>query len=173
MGRVELEEGEAGEVRLSTTGSVVDGCMHGSAQVVAGEQIHPAVADDRWGGELLEHPSQARLGAPALAGTAAGSHAGAGAVGSVSQMEQVGALGVIELQSSGDRIQDRDGYASDRAPFKLRVVLHADSGKRSDLAAAQPRNPACADVGHPRLLRGDSGSPRDQELPDLRTVVHS
>jgi hypothetical protein len=39
--------------------------------------------------------------------------------------------------------------------------------------AAQPGHSPGADVGHPRLLRGDLGSPRDQELADLGTVVHT
>ena len=112
-------------------------------------------------------------GCPALAGAAAGSHAGAGAVGGVGEVEQVGPFGVVELQGAGDRVEDGGGDAGDRAAFELGVVLDADPGQGGDLAAAQPGHPAGADVGQPRLLRGDLGSPRDQELADLGTVVHA
>jgi hypothetical protein len=61
----------------------------------------------------------------------------------------------------------------DRAAFEFAVVLDADPGQGGDLAAAQPGHSPGADVGHPRLLWGDLGSPRDQELADLGTVVYT
>jgi hypothetical protein len=45
--------------------------VHCPTEVVAGEQIHMAVADDRGGGEPVEHPLQARPRCPPLAGAAA------------------------------------------------------------------------------------------------------
>ena len=89
------------------------------------------------------------------------------------EVEQVGPFGVVELQGAGDGVQHRGGDARDRAAFEFGVVLHADSGEGGDLAAAQPGHSPGADVGHPRLLWGDLGSPRDQELADLGTVVHT
>jgi hypothetical protein len=53
------------------------------------------------------------------------------------------------------------------------VLLDADPAEGGPLAAAQPGHSPGADVGHPRLLGGDLGSPRDQELADLGTVVHT
>ena len=85
----------------------------------------------------------------------------------------MGPFGVVELQGAGDRVEDGGGDAGDRAAFELGVVLDADPGEGGDLAAAQPGHPAGADVGQARLLRGDLGSPRDQELADLGTVVHA
>jgi hypothetical protein len=73
----------------------------------------------------------------------------------------------------GDGVQDGGGDADDRAAFEFGVVLDADPGQGGDLAAAQPGHSPGADVGHPRLLWGDLGSPRDQELADLGTVVHT
>ena len=57
VGGVEVEEGEAGEVGRSAGCAVVDGGVHGPAEVVGGEQVHPAVADDRRGGDRVEHPA--------------------------------------------------------------------------------------------------------------------
>ena len=36
-----------------------------------------------------------------------GAHPGGGAVGSVGEVEQVGAFGVVELECAGDGVQDR------------------------------------------------------------------
>ena len=121
----------------------------------------------------VEYPLQARARYPALAGTAAGSHAGAGAVGGVGEVEQVGPFGVVELQGPGDGVQNGGGDAGDRAAFELGVVLDTDPGESGDLTSTQPGHPTGSDLGHPRLLRGDLGSPRDQKLADLSTVVHT
>jgi hypothetical protein len=45
VGVGEVEEGEAGEIGLCAGCGVVDGGVHGRAEVVAGEQIHASVAD--------------------------------------------------------------------------------------------------------------------------------
>ena len=112
-------------------------------------------------------------GVQRLAGSAAGSHAGAGAVGGVGEVEQVGPFGVVELEGAGDRVEHGGGDAGEGAAFELGVVLDADPGQGGDLAAAQPGHPAGADVGQPGLLRGDLGASRDEELADLGTVVHA
>jgi hypothetical protein len=87
-------------------------------------------------------------------------------------MEKVGTFGVIELQGTRDRVEHRGGYAGQRAAFELAVVLDADPGECGDLAAPKSRHPARADDRQPRLLRGDLGTPRDQELADLGAIVH-
>ena len=84
----------------------------------------------------------------------------------------MGAFGVVELQGAGDGVEDGRGDAGERAAFELGVVLDADPGQGRDLTAAQPGHPPGADTGQTRLLRGDLGSSRDQELADLGTVVH-
>ena len=160
MGGVDVEEGEAREVGLPAAGAVVDGGVHGAAEVVGGQQVHPAVADDGRGGDSVQHPRQAGPRYPSFGGAAAGTHAGTGAVGGVGEMEQVGPFGVVELQGAGDRVEHGGGHTGDGAAFELGVVLHADPSDGSNLAAAEPRHPAGADVGHARLLRGDLGAPR-------------
>ena len=40
------------------------------------------------------------------------------------------------------------------------------------LGASEPRDPPFAIGGEPGIGRGDLGSPRDEELADLVTVVH-
>ena len=74
-------------------------------------------------GERVERPLQARPGLPAFRGSAAGPHAGGGAVGGVGEVEQVGAFGVVEPQGAGESVQDGGGGAGDGAAFELGVVL--------------------------------------------------
>jgi hypothetical protein len=54
----------------------------------------------------------------------------------VGKVEQVGSLGVVELQGAGDGVKDGGGDASDRPAFEFGVVLDADPGEGGDLAAA-------------------------------------
>ena len=42
-----------------------------------------------------------------------------GSVGGVGEMEQVAALGVVELQSPGDGVEHGGGDTADGAPFEL------------------------------------------------------
>ena len=84
----------------------------------------------------------------------------------------MGAFGVVELQGTGDGVEHGGGDTADGAALQLGVVLHTDPGQSGDLATAQARDTAGADVGHAGLLRGDLGPPRDQELAYLGSVVH-
>jgi hypothetical protein len=102
---------------------------------------------------------RAGLGVQRLPGSAAGSHAGAGAVGGMGEVEQVGPFGVVELEGASDRVEDGGGDAGESAAFQLRVVLDADPGEGGDLPATQARHSAAAHLGQARLLRGDLGSP--------------
>ena len=54
---------------------------------------------------------------------------------------------------------------------RLRAGAGTDHGRR--LRPAQPGHFAGADVGQTRLLWGDLGPPRDQELADLGAVIHT
>jgi hypothetical protein len=51
-------------------------------------------------------------------------------------VQQVGAFGVVQLERSGDGVQDRGADAGQAAAFECSVVLDADAGQRCDLAAA-------------------------------------
>jgi hypothetical protein len=153
-----VEEGVAGEVRRVARVAVVQRGVHRAAEVVGRKQIHPAVADDRRPGEGVQDPLQGGPRRPALAGPATGAHACAGAVGGLRQVEQVGSLGVVELQRAGDRVEDGGGGTGEVAAFELGVVLDAHAGRRGHLAAAESGDPPGADVGQAGLLRGDLGS---------------
>ncbi|MFJ6040359.1 zinc-binding dehydrogenase [Streptomyces ardesiacus] len=83
----------------------------------------------------------------------------------------MGAFGLVEPESAGQRFENGGGGAREVAALQFRVVLHAHVGQRGDLAAAQPRHPAPAAGGQSRLLGGDPGSPRGEELADLCLVV--
>jgi hypothetical protein len=90
----------------------------------------------------------------------------------VGEVKEVCPLGVVELKRAGDRVEHRRRHPGQGAAFQLAVVLDADPGQRCDLAAAQTRHPAGTDDWQPRLLRGDFGTSRDQELADLGAIVH-
>jgi hypothetical protein len=69
--------------------------------VVGGEQIHPVVAEDRRGGDGVQRPLQAGPDGPLLR-AAVGPQDGVAAVGLVGEAQQVGTLGVVELQGAGE-----------------------------------------------------------------------
>jgi hypothetical protein len=95
------------------------------------------------------------------------------AVGGVRQVQQVGALGVIELQHAGDCFEDGRGDAGEIASLEFGVVLDAHVGQRSDLTAAQPGHTPSGSCRQSCLLGADLRSPRGEELADLLTVVHA
>ena len=100
-------------------------------------------------------------------------HPGAGAVGGVGEVEEVGALGIVELQGSGERVEHRCRNPAERTALQLGVVLDADTRQGSHLTAAQPLDSPLTDLGQARLPGCDLGSPRGQELADLGSVVHA
>jgi hypothetical protein len=91
----------------------------------------------------------------------------------VREVEQVGPFGVVELEGSGDRVEHGGRDAGEGAAFQFGVVLDAHPGECGDLAAAQAGDATVADVGQACLLRGEFGSPRDEEFADLGPVVHA
>ena len=146
-----VEERVTGEVRgRGRVGEHVG--VERSPEVVGGEQVHPAVADDRGpGGDGVEDPLQAGRGGPPFGRAPPGPDQGAGAVGGPREVEQVGRA----LRRSSCRaraIASRTvGDTPAGRPFELGVVLDAHAGQGGDLAAAQPRDPAAADVGQAGL----------------------
>jgi hypothetical protein len=88
-------------------------------------------------------------------------------------MEEMGALGIVQLQGTGDGFEHCRGDAGEVAPFEFRVVLDAHVGEGRDLAPAQARDAPPGSGGQAGPLRRDLRSPRDEELADLVTIVHT
>ena len=53
------------------------------------------------------------------------------------EIEQVGALGVVELQRPRERLEDGVGDTAGVAALEPRVVVDADAGEQRDLFAAE------------------------------------
>ncbi|MDA0168511.1 hypothetical protein OJ998_05370 [Solirubrobacter taibaiensis] len=92
---------------------------------------------------------------------------GEGGLRGTGEVEQVRALGVVELQRPGEGAQHVVGDAAHVTAFQARVVRDAHARQHGDLLAAQARH-APGPVGRqPGLLRGDPPAARGQELADL------
>jgi hypothetical protein len=91
------------------------------------------------------------------------------------QVDQVGALDVVQPQGAGDAVEHLVGDAADVAAFEPGVVLDRDAGQLRYLVPAQSGHPAPASVaGQAGLLGGDLGAPGGQELADLAAdVLHA
>ena len=104
----------------------------------------------------------------ATAGCPAGSVFGArrrrrvaGRAACAGEIEEVRALGLVELKRTGERLEHGVGDAGGVAAFELGVVGDADAGERGDLLASKPgtrrapppkvRTPACSGVILARL----------------------
>src|SRR6478735_1599823 len=87
------------------------------------------------------------------------------AVGGASEVVQVGALGLVALQGTGQRLQNGRGGSCDVAALEPGVVLDADPGDCGDLATAQCRHTARPGGRQPDLVRGDAGASGGEELP--------
>src|SRR3954468_21513825 len=85
---------------------------------------------------------------------------------------QVGALGLVEAQGAGERVEHAVGGAGGGAALEPVVVVHAHSGERRDLLPAQARNAAGPERLQTRLLRGDPPAARGEEVADLASDVH-
>ena len=82
------------------------------------------------------------------------------------------ALGVVEQERGGERVEDLLRGAGGAAPLQARVVVDAHAGEHGDLLAAQAGNPSVpADDGQARHLRSDLGASGGQEVLDLRAGV--
>ena len=97
---------------------------------------------------------------------------GSDRIGGAGEIEEVGALGVVELERPGEPFQDELGDAADVAAFQALVVLDADAGQRGDLLAPQARHAALAVGGQAGLLGGDLRPAGGQELGDVVGWVH-
>lgn len=123
-------------------GRGVDVVVEGEGELVGGEEVHAAVADEgRSGGEGVQHPLQAPVSGPAPGGAAARPGEGVGALGCMRQVDEVGAFGVVELEGAGDGFENGGGGSGEVSALQLGVVLHAHIGERGYLAAAQAGYP--------------------------------
>ena len=103
-----------------------------------GEEVAEPVADGRGGvADGVEGALQAGTRAPLLAGVAATGGQQARPVGGLGEVEEVLALGRIQLQGARDGLEHAGGDAGEIAPLELGVVLDADAGQPGDLAAPQ------------------------------------
>ena len=81
-----------------------------------------------------------------------GGRAGRRRGGGAGEVDQVRALGVVELERVSERVQDAVGGAGGVATLQALVVL--DAGQRRHLLAAEAGHLAAAPATQPSLLRG-------------------
>lgn len=124
-------------------------------------------------GDGVECPGQAVARGRGLRRTTPRASGGGYPVGGPGEVEQVGALGVVELQCSGERFEDRRRRAGDGAPFQAGVVLDAHPGEGRDLAASKTGHAATTAGREPCGLGRDLRASRHQEFADLGSVVHT
>src|SRR6266540_2264902 len=90
------------------------------------------------------------------------------------QVEQVGALGLVELERTADSLEDIIRHAAGVAALEARVVLHAGPRQQRDLLAPQTRHPALAAIERQtRTMRRDLRAARREELKDLACAAHA
>ena len=83
------------------------------------------------------------------------------------------ALGIVELQRPGQRLQHELGDAADLAALEAPVVVGADAGQRRDLLAAQAGHPPLAVARQAGLLGRDPRPSGGEELGDVVGGVHA
>src|SRR5207302_9040316 len=88
------------------------------------------------------------------------------------EVEQVGALSVVELERPGQRLQHALRYPAHVSALQARVVRNAHTGQDGDLLATKPGHPATTEGAQPRLLGRDPGATRGEEVADLLLRVH-
>lgn len=88
------------------------------------------------------------------------------------EVEQVRALGVIEMQCPGERVENAVGGAGEVAALQPRVVRNAHAGQDRDLLATKAGHAAGAVVGQADVGGLELGSPGSQEVADLAAGVH-
>ena len=94
-------------------------------------------------------------------------------VGGAGEVEEVSALGVVELQRASQRLEDAVRGPGEVAALEAGVVGGAHAGEDGDLLAAQPGHAARSVVGQADVGSFDLGSPRGQEFADLAAGVHA
>jgi hypothetical protein len=82
------------------------------------------------------------------------------------------ALGVVELERSGQRLEHELRNAADLAALQAPVVVGADAGQGRDFLATKARHPPLAVAGQADLLGCDLRPPRGEELGDVAGGIH-
>lgn len=82
------------------------------------------------------------------------------------------ALGLVEAEDAGERVEYLLGGLGRPALLQAYVVVDADSGQVGDLFAAQPLDPAPAVGRDADVRRVDPGAPGPQEAREIE-IVHS
>jgi transcriptional regulator with XRE-family HTH domain len=89
-----------------------------------------------------------------------------------SEVEQVGALGVVELKGVGEHFEHAVGDAGCVPAIQAPVVVDADAGQRRHLLAPQSRHLTPAVAAQASLLGRHVGATAGQELRELMRWVH-
>jgi hypothetical protein len=88
------------------------------------------------------------------------------------EVEEVRALGVVQPQRSGDRVEDALRCPGELAALQAGVVRNAHAGEDRDLLAAQPRDAPGPIVREPDIGGLEPRPPGGEELADLVARVH-
>jgi hypothetical protein len=83
------------------------------------------------------------------------------------EIEEMRALGLVELQGPGERFEHAVGDAVDVPTLDPGVVGDAEASQDGDLLASQAGDAAAAVGGQAGLLGGDLGPAGGQKLSDL------
>lgn len=144
--------------------------VEGLGQRVRVQDVEPAIVDEgRERDDRVDDPPDA--GADALRPGSPARHPLD--VRDPDEIEQMGPLGLVELQRPADGVKDLVRDPARVAAFEPRVVLDADVGKEGDLLAAQAGHPPFATVHRQAGSLGrDPGPPRGEKLADLGGVAH-
>ena len=87
------------------------------------------------------------------------------------EIEQVLPLRLVQLQSLGQRLQNRVRDPRQVPTLEAGVVVETHPGQRRDLLTTQPRHPPLLAVGrHPGLRRGDPSPAARQEVVHGLTI---
>ena len=121
--------------------------VEGAAEGVRRQDVEPVVADH---GRRTRHGVEHHLHADRHRGRRGGDERGPGGTRGAGQVEQVLALGLVELQRAGDRLEDRVGRAREVPALEPYVVV----GARRPRASRPPRDAARAPAGSRRTRSG-------------------
>ena len=128
--------------------------VKGVAEPVGRQQVVAGVPHPRRGGYQVEDALHARTD-PLAARPSTSRGSGVGGPG---QVEQVGPLGIVELQRPGQGVEHLFGHAVQVAPLKPDVVVGRDASEVRNFLPTQALDPAVPTVdGEAGLLRRDPG----------------
>jgi hypothetical protein len=99
--------------------------VEGVPEPVGGEVVHPRVANERRRAHRVKDPLNRRADALPAWGAPPRDRR----VRSPSEVEEVGALGIVELERPGERLEHAVGHTADVPAFKPPVVVNADPGQ--------------------------------------------